>query len=92
MWNNSNYGNDLNITKVDAESCSHPGPCDDDVKALLETPYIRRQMKKLDKEKLRIELDDYGCWDDEQLSNHEDNKMRWLWLSCGDITERRHMK
>lgn len=25
----------------------------------------------------------YGAWDDEELSNHEDNLMRLLWLTAG---------
>tara|TARA_B100001939_G_C16621460_1_gene479435 strand:- start:176 stop:478 length:303 start_codon:yes stop_codon:yes gene_type:complete len=35
-------------------------------------------------------LDDYGCWDDEQLKDHEENKIKVLWLwacSCADFPE-----
>jgi hypothetical protein len=51
-------------------------------------PAIRRQLAKLNPENLRKELKEYGAWDDIDLANHQDNLMRWLWLSCVDIAER----
>ena len=45
------------------------------------------QLDKLDKVTLRKELKEYGAWDIVELSNHNDNLMRWLWISCGDIAE-----
>ena len=35
-------------------------------------------------------LDDYGCWNDEQLKDHEENKIKVLWLwacACSDFPE-----
>jgi hypothetical protein len=32
-------------------------------------------------------LKDYGAWDDDDLSNHDDNLDRLLWIACGDIVE-----
>jgi hypothetical protein len=88
LWNYSNYGVDLRITRSDAQACTHSGPCDDDVKALMLKPYIKKQLGALNLEQLRKELKEYGAWDTAELSNHTDNLMRWLWLSCGDIIER----
>ena len=28
-------------------------------------------------------LDGFGCWDDEELENHEENKQRVLWIWAG---------
>lgn len=87
LWNSSNYGNDLKLTRVDAQSCSHSGPCDDDVEILIAKPYVKKQLDKLDPEKLKRELAEYGAWDDTELSNHNDNLTKWVWISAGDITD-----
>lgn len=88
MYNSSNYGNNLNITKKLASIGSHQGECLDDVKYLASLPVIKKQLDKLDVENLKRELKGYGAWDDEQLSDHEENLIRWLWISCCDIIER----
>jgi len=88
MWNSGNYGNDLNITRAQARVGSHSGDCDGDVAYLRTIPAIKRQLAKLDPENLRRELKDYGAWDDTELSDHDENLTRWLWISCGDIAAR----
>lgn len=89
IWNSSNYGNDLKLTKSDAESVSHSGRCDDDVDYLMTKPYVIRQLKAISPEQLRKELYDYGAWDDDQLADHNENLKRWVWISGGDIIEGR---
>lgn len=86
-WNSTNYGNDLKITLRDAESCSHAGQCDEDVKTLMDKPYIKKQLKNINPEQLKKELNEFGAWDEDELNNHEDNLMRWVWISAGDIVE-----
>ena len=88
MWNKSNYGNDLRLTKTQAQYGFHQGPCDQDIKALRQVPAIRRQLQKLDPERLRRELSEYGAWSDVELEDHEVNLERWLWISCGDIVDK----
>jgi len=88
LWNYSNYGNDLRITRYDAQACTHSGPCEDDVLALMEKPYIKKQLSTLHPEKLRKELKEFGAWNDDELNNHQDNLMRWVWISAGEIVER----
>ena len=88
MWNYSNYGNDLNITKKLASIGSHQGACDNDIDYLMELPMIKRQLSKINPESLKKELKEYGAWDSEQLQDHNENLKRWLWISCGDILER----
>lgn len=87
LWNYSNYGVDLRLTRSDAQACTHSGPCDDDVKALMIKPYVSKQLSTLDPIQLRKELKEYGAWDETELSNHADNLMRWVWISAGDIVE-----
>lgn len=77
----------LNITRKDAEACTHPGPCDNDVAQLRQKPYIKRQLKNIQPEVLAGELKEYGAWDSEELANHEDNLDRIVWIACGDIAD-----
>jgi hypothetical protein len=87
-WNDTNYGNDLKLTIQDADSCSHSGPCDDDVNRIMTKQYIKKQLSLLNPEKLAKELKEYGAWDEIELSNHNENLMRWVWISAEDISER----
>jgi hypothetical protein len=88
QWYSSSSGRiELQISLSDAESASHQGQCDDDVKALSQVPYIAEQLAKIDPELLRSELKEYGAWDDSELADHDQNRQRLLWLACGDIVE-----
>jgi len=78
---------ELQITKNQALTCSHSGQCDDDVEALMKSPSIARQLKKLDPAIVAACLKEYGAWDETELSNHNDNLARLLWCACCDISE-----
>lgn len=78
---------ELKITKKQALQGSHPGPCDLDIAELLNVPAIKRQLNKIPADLIATELKDYGAWDEQELSNHEENKARILWIACGDIRE-----
>ncbi len=80
-------GIELAITLDDARSCSHSGPCDDDVRALSMVGYITEQLEGINEETLREVLREYGAWDDEQLADHAQNLQRLLWGACNDIVE-----
>lgn len=67
--------------------CSHSGDCEADVRRCMQLPKVKEQLDNMNRESLRKELEEYGAWDDEELDNHEDNKMRILWLAAGDIAE-----
>ena len=86
-WTESLGRIELRITKKQADSCSHPGQCDLDVEALMKTPSIARQLKKLDPALVATCLKEYGAWDEIELSNHNDNLTRLLWCACCDISE-----
>lgn len=86
-WSNSSGKIELNITKRQAATCSHPCPCDTDVKVLRQAPALRRQLNKLDPDVVKANLLEYGCWEDDELRDHETNLQRLLWLACCDISE-----
>ena len=86
-WTESLGRIELQITKKQADSCSHPGPCDNDVEALMKTPSIARQLKKLDPAIVSAALKECGAWDDIQLNDHNENLTRLLWVACCDISE-----
>jgi len=78
---------ELQITKKQAGIGSHAGQCDNDVAYLRTLPTIKRQLDKIDAEVLKAELAEYGAWDEIELSNHDENLTRLLWLACGDIQD-----
>lgn len=88
MWWTESLGRiELQITRRQAESCSHPGPCDNDVARLREEPAIKNQLAKLPPELVAECLSEYGAWDEEELADHDANLNRLLWVACCDITE-----
>ncbi|ANS03591.1 hypothetical protein [uncultured Mediterranean phage uvDeep-CGR2-KM21-C345] len=48
---------------------------------------IRLELNKIDKESLKKELEQFGTWNKKELSNHNDNLARILWLASCDINE-----
>jgi trimethylamine:corrinoid methyltransferase-like protein len=78
---------DLQITMPQARRGFHSGDCDEDIKALLSEPTIIRQFKKIDPESIKLELKEYGAWDEEELEDIEQNKARILWIACSNIIE-----
>jgi DNA-binding FadR family transcriptional regulator len=88
MWFTSTHGTiEIQMTKAQAESASHPGQCDDDVRALSNHRKIRAQLERIDPKTLRDELREYGAWDEEELADHDQNLQRILWIAAGDILE-----
>jgi hypothetical protein len=86
-WTESLGRIELQITKKQADSCSHLGQCDVDVEALKLNPSIARQLKKLDLVIVSAALKEYGAWNDLELSDHNENLTRLLWVACCDISE-----
>ena len=88
MWYTSSNGRiELKMTLAQAQSASHPGPCDADVAALVKARNISWQLSALDPAVVREELDEYGAWDEEELADHNQNLRRLVWLAANDITE-----
>jgi hypothetical protein len=78
---------EIKLTKEQALTGSHPGPCDLDIRDLLQLPAIKRQLNKIPVDAIRNEIKEYGAWNENELSNYEDNKARILWIACGNIRE-----
>jgi hypothetical protein len=77
----------LRVTLRDALRCAHPGPCDDDVGRLVTRPEVRAQCDAWPADVLRDELRGWGAWDADELADHEDNRVRFVWLACTNIVE-----
>ena len=86
-WNDSYGFIELNITKAQARAGHHQGQCDQDIADLRRVPSIKKQLDQLDPNRVREVLRDYGAWDDDELSDHDANLDRLLWIACGDIVE-----
>lgn len=77
----------IQMTKEQALSASHPGECDEDVKALLENKKIARQLDRIPAEKIAAELKEFGAWDEEELKDESANRERIIWIAAGNIKE-----
>lgn len=91
MWYSGNY-TELQMTKAQAESVSHSGDCELDVKELVKVPAIARQLKKLDPDNIRKEIKETGAWDDTELQDNEQNLIRFVWIAGCEITERAYTR
>lgn len=78
---------ELKLTKKQALQGSHQGECHQDVKDLSDVPAIRRQLDKIPADDIRAELKEYGAWDETELSDNDENRIRILWIACGNIRE-----
>jgi len=78
---------ELQMTMEQAESVSHSGECDDDVKELSRVPAIAEQLSKIESAVLSAELKEYGTWDEEERADHDQNLQRLLWIAGGEIAE-----
>jgi hypothetical protein len=88
LWHTSGSGRiELQMTLEQARSCSHQGPCDDDVLALSRVPEIKAQLDQIDRRALAAELKQYGAWDAVELADHDQNLQRILWIASGNIAE-----
>jgi len=88
LWYTSGNGQiELQMTIEQAESVSHSGECDDDVKGLSKVSAIAEQLAKVDPTVLSAELKEYGSWDQEERTDHDQNLQRLLWLAGCDIAQ-----
>lgn len=71
---------------VDAvRECHHQGACDDDVYR-----WQRKLNLNLDREKMILELGEYGAWSDAELNALENQELeqKLIWIAAGDIQDR----
>jgi len=65
-------------------NCSHVGPCDGDVDSWKDK--IVRP-KECTPAALRRELSEYGAWSDDELDDDDDNWLRIIWITAGNIKD-----
>lgn len=89
FWYTSGSGRiEFQLTWEQANKGYHQGQCDADIKELTtQDAELIATLAKLDPVVVREELSEYGAWDDEELSNHQTNIERLLWLACGDVID-----
>ena len=93
MWFSTGSGRiELQLTLEQARSASHSGQCDYDIAALRTVPAIKRQLDKLEPALLSKELEEWGCWDETERADHEDNLNRILWIAACAIRETYYTK
>jgi hypothetical protein len=68
-----------------ARDCSAAGRVDDAVEAWLGRSRI--DWSKIDPDDIRAELAEYGAWDESDLTDDDENRMRILWIAACNIRE-----
>jgi hypothetical protein len=86
-WSSSCGRIELWMFQEQADSVHHTGQCDKDVAFLAHTSNIFYQTDRLDTDIVRQVLDEYGCWDEEELKDNVANVQRLLWIAGCDIAE-----
>lgn len=86
-WSSSSGKIELWMFQEQADSVHHSGECDKDVDLLAHTSNILGQTAALDADVLREVLDEYGCWDENELKDNVANVQRLLWIAGCDIAE-----
>jgi len=84
VWSNGSGRIELVLLPEDAEIGYHSGMCDDDIAYLRTLPYIAEQLAELDKHTVADEVAQWSDWD---VSDHDENLNRLLWIACGDVVE-----
>lgn len=82
----------IELTPEQAKSGSHQGRCDKDIDALRLDPAIDAELARIPAADIANELREYGAWDDKELTNHDANLSRILWLACGNIVDKLNTK
>lgn len=82
-----NYIDCIKLPIYVVNACSHSGQCDSDIEVCRMLPYVKKQLDVIDPIKLAKELNEYGAWDDTELSNHNLNIDRILWIAANNISD-----
>jgi len=82
-----NYIGSIELPVHIIEMCPPSGSADSAIAEMRTLAEVIAELSAIDPEKLKMELKEYGAWDDSELSNHNDNLDRILWLACLDIQE-----
>lgn len=75
---------ELPMPKECASDCHHQGACDEDV------AYWAKKLDRPDSitpELLKSELKEYGAWNEEELTDDDQNWHRLIWIAAGNLQE-----
>lgn len=86
-WTSSSGRIELDIPEGLASIGYHSGACDSDIAHLRTLESIKAQLSALVPQVLSDEIKEFGAWDEIELSDHDSNLNRILWIACGDIEE-----
>lgn len=75
----------LTLRLDDVLSIPKSGSADAFIADLRTIDRIERQLQAMPADEVRRVLAGYGAWDDEKLSDHNDNLDRLLWIAAGDL-------
>ena len=83
-----NYIGEIELPSEVIDDCPKSGACDSYIDYVLNNnEYVSNELEKINPDKLKIELSEYGAWDDDELSNHYNNLERILWIAIFNIYE-----
>lgn len=85
------FGNytEIALRREDVLACAHQGRCDDDVAATVSLPYVAKQLDAMSAADIALELKEYGAWNEDELSDEDANRERFLWTVAFNIREER---
>jgi hypothetical protein len=86
-WSSGSGLIELNLSIDIANKGYHSGACDFDIAELRGVAHIASQLNAIKPDLLVAELKEYGAWDSVELSDHNANLDRLLWLACGDLVD-----
>lgn len=75
----------LSLSHAEVYMVPRYGAADVAIAMLRTVPGIARQLSAIDPAVLRRVLSEYGAWDIFQLSDHDANLSRILWIAADDI-------
>lgn len=81
-----NYIGEIELSATVINDCPRHGDCGPYITGL-DSQTVKDQLNKIDPEKLKKELKEYGAWSDAELNNHSENLTRILWIAIGDISD-----
>src|SRR6478736_4299547 len=82
-----NYIGSIELPVEIVEMCPISGEADSAIAFMRTLPEVISELSEIDPEKLRLELKEYGAWEPEDITNHNTNLDRILWLACGNIQD-----
>lgn len=79
---------ELEVPREFLELIPEMGDAQDSLDAILDNTSYLKYLSHIDAQKLRLELEDYGAWDEQELGDHTENIKRFLWVKALDYKER----